>query len=135
MNSESLKNAIAQADQAINGRDFERLMDFYAEDAILVVQPGVIARGRTEIRKAFIAISEYFNHSLEVKQGEMIFVENGDTALVLAKTSIHAPGKPESAFSSERDATYIYRRDSSGNWLCVIDNSYGTELLNQRTNY
>jgi ketosteroid isomerase-like protein len=28
----------------------------------------VIARGREEIKKAFIAISEYFNHSLSLKQ-------------------------------------------------------------------
>lgn len=131
MSNEALRNAIHQADQAINCRDFDRLMNFYAEDAMLVIAPERYAKGKTQIRKAFDAISEYFNHSLEVEQGKMIFFDMGDIALVLAKTFVRAPGKPDSQFSSERDATYVYRKAPSGEWLCVIDNSYGTALLNQ----
>ena len=33
------------------------LMDFYTEDAILVVKPGMIARGQHEIKQAFIKIA------------------------------------------------------------------------------
>ena len=131
MSIEALKNAIHQADQAINCRDFDRLMNCYAEDAILVVQPGIYAKGKVQIRKAFNAISKYFNDSLEVQQGNMVFLEMGDIALVLAKTLVRAPGKPDGEFSSERDATYVYKKAPSGEWLCVIDNSYGTALLNQ----
>jgi ketosteroid isomerase-like protein len=28
-----------------------------------------------------------------------------------------------------RRATYVFRRGDEGKWLCVIDNSYGTGLL------
>jgi ketosteroid isomerase-like protein len=28
-----------------------------------------------------------------------------------------------------RRATYEFRQDAGGCWLCVIDNSYGTDLL------
>ncbi|MDD2769817.1 MAG: DUF4440 domain-containing protein [Methylococcus sp.] len=131
MSNEALRNAIHQADQAINCRDFDRLMNFYAEDAMLVIAPERYAKGKTQIRKAFDAISGYFNDSLEVEQGNMIFFEMGDIALVLAKTFVRASGKPDSQFSSERDSTYVYRKAPSGQWLCVIDNSYGTALLNQ----
>ncbi len=129
MSIETLKNVIHQADQAINCCDFDRLMNFYAEDAMLVVQPGMYAKGKVQIRNAFNAISKYFNDSLEVQQGNMVFLEMGDIALVLAKTFIRAPGKPDIDFSSERDATYVYKKAPSGEWLCVIDNSYGTALL------
>ena len=129
MQTELIKMAIAQADQAINNGDFDRLMNFYAKDAILVVQPGVYARGRGEIRKAFERISHYFDHSMKVNQGDMLVIENDDTALVMAQTSITSARKTESRFPALRDATYIYRRDATGNWLCVIDNSYGTTLL------
>ncbi len=28
-----------------------------------------------------------------------------------------------------RRATYVFRLESDGRWLCTIDNSYGTSLL------
>lgn len=28
-----------------------------------------------------------------------------------------------------RRATYVFERDATGRWLCVIDNSYGTDLI------
>ena len=29
--------------------------------------------------------------------------------------------------------TYVFRRDPTAGWLCLIDNSYGTELLDAPT--
>lgn len=48
---------IEMADAAIVAEDFDALMEFYAEDAMLVVRPGKIARGRSEIRAASEAIA------------------------------------------------------------------------------
>ena len=39
-------------------------MNYYTDDAILFVKPGTIAKGKDEIRKAFIAIAKYFNDSI-----------------------------------------------------------------------
>lgn len=55
----------------------------------------------------------------------MQILETGDTALVLAKTLVSARGYPE----VERKATYVLRKDSDGNWVCAIDDSYGHGLL------
>lgn len=123
-----LKDLIKQCDLAIKQEDFDTLMNYYAEDAILVVKPGMIARGRDEIKKAFIAIAKYFNHSLVPTQGEMIILEAGDTALVISQSLLEAD-KNENEFSMDRKATYVFKKDSKGEWLCAIDNSYGTELI------
>ncbi len=125
----TIPELIAQADQAIKQEDFDRLMEFYADDAILVVKPGRIARGKAEIRAAHIAIAQYFRHSIAPTQGKMMALEAGDTALVLAQTLLAADNQAESAFPMERRATYVYRREPDGRWLCAIDNSYGTTLL------
>ena len=55
-----LKNIIKQCDTAIKNEDFDGLINFYTDDAVLVVKPDMIARGKTEIRKAFVAIAKYF---------------------------------------------------------------------------
>lgn len=125
---EQITALINQADQAITEERFDDLMDFYTEDAVLIVRPGVEVHGRAAIREAFIKIAAYFKHSLKPVQGKRLFLEAGDTVLVLAQTFIEADNKTDSAYDYERHATYVYRR-VNGRWLCAIDNSYGTTLL------
>lgn len=124
-----IKGVIRECDLAIKQEDFDALMDYYCEDAILVVKPGRIARGKQEIKDAFIKISQYFHNSLVPTQGEMLILEAGDTALVLSQTLLDAE-QNELGFSMDRRATYVFKKNSQGKWLCAIDNSYGTELIN-----
>jgi uncharacterized protein (TIGR02246 family) len=119
---------IRQADRAIVAEDFGTLLQFYTDDAVLVVQPGRKANGKNEIRTAFEAIAQYFRHGLKVEQAEMRILETGNTAIVLAKTLISAPDTP----LVERKATYVFTKSDRGYWLCAIDNSYGHENLNQK---
>lgn len=123
-----LKEVIKKCDLAIKQEDFDSLMNYYTEDAILVVKPGRIARGKEEIKKAFIAIANYFNNSVVPTQGEMVILEAGDTALVISQTLLQAD-KKDSEYSMERKATYVFKKNSQGEWLCAIDNSYGTDLI------
>jgi uncharacterized protein (TIGR02246 family) len=125
MTQHAIQRLIEQADAAINQEDFDALIEFYTEDALLVVKPGTNARGKGEIRRAFELIAAHFNHRLEVRQAGMTILESGDTALVLAMTIVAAPGVE----SVTRAATYVFRKDPDGNWRCAIDNSYGHELL------
>ena len=107
---------------------FDDLMEFYTEDAVLVLRPGKEAHGKAEIKEAFIAIARYFNNSLVPAQGNMVMLEAGDTVLVLSQTFVEAEKKPDSEYPGVRRATYVYRK-VDGKWLCAIDNSYGTSLL------
>jgi len=129
MNHQPLEQEIHAADQAINNKDFDAVAKFYTKEAALVVRPGLLAYGRSDIKEAHKRISEYFNGSLEVSQGEMVIIEAGNTALVLAKTFVKSPKKLDSEYSTERDAIYVYVKDDNAKWLCAIDNSYGVELL------
>jgi uncharacterized protein (TIGR02246 family) len=116
---------IDKADAAINREDFDALLEFYADDAVLVIKPGMHAVGKAQIRKAFEAIADHFGHTLDVKQAGMEILETGDIALVLAKTVVSARGRP----LAERKATYVFKKDANGTWVCAIDNSYGHDLL------
>ena len=116
---------INKADLAINNEDFDTLIDIYADDAILVIKPGMNAVGKIQIKKAFIAIADYFEHSINVTQAGIEILESDNTALVLAKTIVKAANQPE----IERKATYVFKHFENKGWLCVIDNSYGHDLL------
>ena len=125
MKKHPIELLIEKADKAINQEDFDTLIDIYAEDAVLVVKPGMKAVGKDQIKNAFEAIAAHFEHSLEVKQAGMEILESGDTALVLAKTLVSAKNSP----AVERKATYAFKKDMNNNWVCAIDNSYGHDLL------
>lgn len=125
---QQLKDIISACDLAIQNEDFDTLMNYYSEDAVLVVKPGMIARGKEEIKKAFITIANYFNHHIVPRQGEMILLEAGDTVLVLSQTLLDSD-KKDSEYAMERRATYVFKKNAQGEWLCVIDNSYGTDLI------
>lgn len=100
-------------------------MECYAEHAMLVVRPGILAVGKERIRQAFTAIAEHFAHTLVVEQLSMEVLESVNTALVIALTRISAKGMEP----VDRKAIYVFERGLDGRWLCTIDNSYGHELL------
>ena len=127
MNKE-IEQLIAAADKAIKEERFDDLKEFYTEDAVLVVKPGLEVKGKEAIKEAFIKIANYFNNSVVPTQGKMLMVEAGDTVLVLSQTLLDAENKESSEYSMDRRATYVYRK-IDGKWLCAIDNSYGTTLL------
>jgi uncharacterized protein (TIGR02246 family) len=118
---------IHQADRLIMAEDFGALMDMYTDDALLIFKPGLEVRGHEAIRGAMEEIATFFVHGLRVVQQQMQVLEAGETALVLARTVVSAPGREDEL----RHATYIFRRESDGEWRCCIDNSYGHRLLDE----
>lgn len=71
MNQHPLHALIETCDAAISRLDFDVLMAFYAEDAALVVKPGMVVRGIPAIRCAFTAISDYFQHTSKWETAKM----------------------------------------------------------------
>lgn len=126
--NEEIRKLIAAADKAIKEERFDDLKEFYTEDAVLVLKPRLEVKGKEAIKEAFIKIAKYFNNSIVPTQGKMIMIEAGDTVLVLSQTLLDADNKESSEYSMDRRATYVYRRINE-KWLCAIDNSYGTALL------
>ncbi|CRL60719.1 AAA family ATPase [Proteus vulgaris] len=131
--TQSLIQLIANADQAITDENFEYLMNFYTENGTLVVKDDLHVSGKTSLKKAFMAIAGFFNHSLQVSQGKVKVIFGEDCALVLAQTLLSANMPNEGKFNTVREATYVFKFIND-QWLCVIDNSYGTDLLKPSPN-
>lgn len=126
--NDKIRELIHQADIAIREERFDELMNYYTDDAVLVVRPGMEVKGKEAIKSVFIKIAAYFKNSIVPTQGKMLMIEAGDIVLVLSQTMLDADNKDISEYSMERRATYVYK-NVNGKWLCAIDNSYGTTLL------
>jgi len=125
MSTAALCARIQRADALINSRDFAALADFYTEDALLVLKPGLQVNGRTAIIGAFERIAAHFGDDLQVRQSSFQVLATGDTALVLARLALGAEDQPV----AQRQATYVFRREADDQWRCAVDNAYGTGLL------
>ena len=125
MGQHAIEAIIENADKAINDADWDNLSRLYAENAVLVVEPGKTVVGRSEIVDACRAIASDFDENMEIRPNGMTILEAGDTALVLANTLIFS-GK-EAPY--ERRATYVFQKHPDDGWLCIIDNSYGSDLV------
>lgn len=108
MINKEIKALIDMADRAIKEERFDDLMEFYTDDAVLVVKPGLEAKGKEAIKNAFIKIAQYFKNSVVPTQGNMVMIEAGDTVLVLSQTLLDADNKETSEYSMDRRATYVY---------------------------
>lgn len=132
MSSHPIRAVIEACDTAISRQDFDTLMTFYAEDAALVIKPGMTVHGKAAIGRAFAAISDHFQGQLKVEQGAMEVIEGADNALVIMETQLSYPNGEGGWIDETRRATYVFRKEPDGQWLCTVDNSYGTTLLDEQ---
>lgn len=103
--NEKIKELIAEADKAIKEERFDDLTEFYTDDAVLVVRPGLEVKGKKAIKSAFIKIAAYFQNSVVPTQGKMTMIEAGDTVLVLSQTLLDANNKDTQAPSTKFSET------------------------------
>ncbi|MCH4565632.1 hypothetical protein MKP05_21350, partial [Halomonas sp. EGI 63088] len=83
-------------------------------------------RGKENIRKAFIAIADYFQHRLVVTQGKMEVIEGGGNALVIMETRLDIP-TADGISQVTRRATYVFQKQGE-RWLCTVDFEHGNAI-------
>jgi ketosteroid isomerase-like protein len=64
-----------------------------------------------------------------VTTGDEIVIEAGDVALVIAKLYLVPKAAPHTLPCDGKRAVYVMQRNDSGEWRCIIDNFFGTDLL------
>lgn len=119
-------DAVKKLDEAFGRSDLEAVLAFYEDDAVLVVEPGRLARGKQELKSFF---SRVFALKGVAEQIETNVLESGDIALFTSRwrfTGVTPDGTP---FQKESTATSVFRKGEDGGWRMVIDNSHGPAVL------
>ena len=103
--------------------DLDGVVALYEKDAVLLPQPGAVARGHAAIREAL-------NGFLAMK-GEFRIVSSktvhaGDLALVYAKWTLDAKAPDGSPVHLEGETSDVVRRQADGSWLLAIDSPFGS---------
>ena len=128
MSEQGIKAVLDRAGAAVNRGDIDGVLECFTDDAVLVIHEDQLVKGKSEIRTTLELIDAYFSHTLHISQSDVRVLAEGDTALVTALTTLRAHMADGYAHCEQRTSTYIFKRQKDGNWLCSIDNSYGTSL-------
>lgn len=117
---------VARLAEAINRGDLDAALALYEKDAVMVAQPGQLARGTVELRNAlagFMALKPTLR-----MQAEQV-VEAGDVALYLGRWSLRGTGADGKSVAMGGESSDILCRQKDGRWLIALDNPWGVQIL------
>jgi uncharacterized protein (TIGR02246 family) len=119
-------DTVKQLTEAITRGDLEAAVALYEPKAMLVAQPGQVARGSAEIRAAlagFIGLKPTLRTETEQ------VVEAGDIALYVGRWSLSGKDPAGQPVAMKGESSDILRRQADGRWLIAIDNPWGAQVL------
>ena len=126
MELEAEKKLLAQRDEewarlASEGRDIERIVSFWTDDAVVLAPglPPVI--GKTALR-------EYVEGSLRIPGFKITWVStavnispDGKLAYLFSDNAVTMPGPDGQSTTTAGRAVTIWRKEADGEWRCVVD--------------
>jgi uncharacterized protein (TIGR02246 family) len=110
--------------EAFNAGDLESLMAMYAPDARFVPQPGQVVTGHAAVREAlqgFLALKG------QIRMETTYVVQAGDIALMRSQWHLTAKDAAGQPLAMSGKSTEVYRQQSGGTWLLVIDHPNGAD--------
>src|SRR5262245_34635451 len=115
-------DTVSRLIEAINRADLDGAVALYEKDAVLVAQPGQVARGATELKNAlagFIAMKS------KLRSEAQQVVESGDVALYVGRWSLSGTDPAGRPVTINGESADILRRQKDGRWLIALDNPWG----------
>lgn len=117
---------IDQADAAFNRGFIDAVLSYYEENAVWVVKPGHIVRGKPQLRREF---EEILRINPKVSKVNEHVIECGDIALCSIKWRLVGMTVDGTPVSMEGVASTVLRKQSDGRWQIVIDNPWVPDLI------
>jgi uncharacterized protein (TIGR02246 family) len=120
---------VARLVEAINRADLNGAVSLYEKDAVLVAQPGQIARGASELKKA---LAGFIAMKAALRSEAQQVVEGADVALYVGRWSLRGTDPAGRPVAMNGESTDILRRQEDGRWLIALDNPWGAQILPPR---
>jgi ketosteroid isomerase-like protein len=121
------EQAVERLNKAFNEGDIEAALSFYEASAVIVVtESGRMARGTSELRAFF---EEVMTATPSTTQFRTHVIEADGVALFLSRWELIRHKQDGATSSRHLTATSVLRKQPSGDWKLLIDNSHGPLLL------
>ena len=119
-------DTVNQLSDALNRGDLEGALALYETNAVLVAQPGQLARGSMELRAA---LGRFIGLKPELKSEAQHVIESDDLALNTSRWTLRGTDPSGQAITMGGVSADVLRRQRDGRWLVAIDNPWGAKVL------
>ena len=126
MVANSPQHAVELLDHAFNHGDVDAVLGFYESSAVVVTEPGRLARGTDELSSF---VKRVMLPGASANQLRTHAIEADGVALFLSRWTFRAVSANPDATSQTLVATTVFRKQPDGKWKILIDNPYGPSVL------
>jgi ketosteroid isomerase-like protein len=126
MNLDLEKTKLLQRDTewaalAAEGRDIDRILSYWTDDAI-VLPPGLPAIvGQLALRQYVEASMRIPGFRISWNSSEATVSPDGNVAYLMGRNAVTMNAPDGSPVTTEGRAVTIWRRDDDGEWRCAVD--------------
>ena len=109
------------ADLASAGKDVEKIVSYWSDDAVLIFPVQPVLEGKAAIR-AYVAESlNTPGFKIHWVSEKPVFSPDGKLAYMRGKDELTAPGPNGALATVHLRGISIWRLDADGQWRCVVD--------------
>lgn len=112
-------------EDAFNAGDIDGLLTLYEPDAVIIPQPGQVARGTQQVREA---LEFFLGLKGRITLDTKAVVEVGELAYLCNRWSLTGSGPDGNPLNLGAVTAEIARRQADGSWRYVIDNPWGDQI-------
>jgi ketosteroid isomerase-like protein len=109
------------ADAAAAGKDLDKIVSYWSDDA-LVIEPGQpIYEGKAAIRGYVAASLQTPGFKIHWVSEKPVFSADGTMAYMRGVDEMTVPGPNGGLITLHTRGISVWRRDAAGEWRCVVD--------------
>jgi ketosteroid isomerase-like protein len=106
---------------ASEGRDIERVLSYWTEDAV-VFPPGLPAVvGKVALREYVLSSMQISGFKITWTSTDVTFSPDGNLAYLFSRNAVSMDAPDGTPTTTEGRAVTIWRRESDGEWRCAVD--------------
>jgi len=109
------------ADAASAGKDIDKIVSYWSDDAIVMVPGQPLYEGKAAIRHFVEQSLHTPGFKIHWVSEKPIFSPDGMMAFMRGATEMNLPGPNGGAMTVHMRGITIWRRSKGGEWLCVAD--------------
>jgi ketosteroid isomerase-like protein len=109
------------AEAASSGKDIEKILSYWTDDALLIFPGQPILEGKAAIRPYVASSLNTPGFKIRWVSSKAVFSSDGKMAYMPATTELTVPGPDGGLITKQLRGIAIWRLDPDGEWRCAVD--------------
>lgn len=115
------------ADLATAGKDVDKIVSYWSDDAVIIMPGQPVVEGKAAIRAYVAASFKDPNFKIHWKSSKVTFSTDGKMAYMPGTDEMTVSGPTGAPMTLHLRGVAIWRLDPDGQWRCVVDISTPVE--------